>query len=558
MLQELHVRNLALIEKADVYFGEGLNIMTGETGAGKSIIIGSVNLALGQKASREMIRSGAEYAYIELVFSVDERQRQALAKLEIFPDEEGILIITRKIMPARSVSRINDETATAAKLKAVTARLIDIHGQHEHQSLLHVSRHLEILDLYAKSAIDELKKEVSAEYQRYRTLKTELDESGGDQESRRREADFLRFEIEEIESADLKEGEEEELADLYRKYTHGQKIRESLSAAYEAVETETVGRALREVGEAASYDPQVGDIRDQLCDAEAILNDIRHAIGAYLDEMVFDEEDLMRTEKRLDEIRRLQSKYGATVKKVRAAFSDKKQRLEQLEHFDEYRKQCEENYQKSEKHLNDLCGRLSKERKKAAGLLAEQIENSLKDLNFLEVSFRMEVRRLDHYTANGYDEAEFLISTNPGEPEKPLGAVASGGELSRIMLAIKTVLADSDAVDTLIFDEIDSGISGRTAQKVSEKLAIISGSRQVICITHLPQIASMADCHYEIAKSADSGRTTTRIRLLDGDEVTTELARLLGGAQITDSVLQNAREMKQLADETKAAARRKN
>jgi len=551
MLLELHVKNLALIEEADVEFGEGLNILTGETGAGKSIIIGSVNLALGQKAPRDIIRSGAKDAFVELVFSVEEERRKELEALEAAPDEDGVLIITRRILPTRSVSKINGETVTAAKLRQVTALLIDIHGQHEHQSLLHASKHLEILDTYAKSRTESLKKEIAAAYQQYHRLKTELEAQSKDQESRRREADFLQFEINEIEDAEVKQGEEEDLSGQYRKYSHGRKIIESLSAAYDAMETDQLGYAIRQVGEAAGYDSQVKTIYDQLYDAEAILTDVRRSISDYLDEVDFDEEELSRIESRLDLIHNLQAKYGSTVEKLAQVLEEKKERLKYLEHYDEYRKEAEETFARTEKKLEKLCGQLSTERQKAAKTLTECIRAGLEELNFLDVAFGMEFRRLEHYTANGFDEAEFMISTNPGEPQRPLGTVASGGELSRIMLAIKTVLADSDDIGTLIFDEIDTGISGRTAQKVSEKLAIISGNHQVICITHLPQIAAMADSHYEIAKSVEGAKTTTRIHALDRESMTEELARLLGGVQITDAVRQNACEMKKMAEQIK-------
>ena len=527
MLLELHVKNLALIEAADVELEDGLNILTGETGAGKSIMIGSVNLALGQKASREMIRNGAEYAYVELVFSVDPEKEEALRALDVVPDENGILIISRKIMASRSLSRINDETVTAARLKQVTSLLIDIHGQHEHQSLLHASKHLEILDTYAKSRAQQLKEQTAALYTEYTRLEKQLNQLVTDSESRRREADFLRFEIEEIENAQLKADEEETL------------------------DAEAVGNALHQVGEVVEFDPELKAIQDQLYDAEAVLSDAHHAIGEYLGQLDFDEQAYQEAQERLDLIRGLEAKYGGSLERTEKALEEKKQRLEQLEHFDEYRMQLEQQYQKAEKKLEAVSTELSAVRQEEAKKLTEKIRAGLIDLNFLDVRFSMEFRRLPHYTASGFDEAEFVISTNPGEPERSLGRVASGGELSRIMLAIKTVLADSDDIPTLIFDEIDTGISGRTAQKVAEKLAVISRNHQVICITHLPQIASMADCHFEIKKSTDGASTKTRIARLKEEDVVTELARLLGGAQITDAVIQNAREMKKLARQTK-------
>ena len=551
MLLELHVRNLALIERADVEFGDGLEILTGETGAGKSIIIGSVSLALGQKAPREIIRSGAEYAYVELVFSVTEEKRAALEAMDVFPDEDGLLIISRKLLPARSVSKINDETVTAAKLRQVTGLLIDIHGQHEHQSLLHGSKHLEILDAYGKAEILPVKEKIESCYRRYRLLQEQLEEMNSDEESRRRETDFLQFEVDEIENAALKEGEED------RRFSNGRRILESLSSAYNAVETEGLGQAIRQLGQVVAFDEALKAIEDQLYDAESILSDARHAIAAYMEEVSFDEEQLAETEKRLDLIHNLQAKYGNTIEQIFVSLEEKKTRLDQLANFDEYRRETQREYEKAQEQLEIFCGQLSELRRKAAVSLTARIRDGLIDLNFLDVQFDMEFRRMDHYTANGFDEAEFVISTNPGEPCRSLGMVASGGELSRIMLAIKTVLADSDEIPTLIFDEIDTGISGRTAQKVSEKLAIISRTHQVICITHLPQIAAMADCHFEIAKSTEGGKTKTEIRRLREEETVKELARLLGGVEITEAVLQNAREMKELASQTRLALKKR-
>ena len=553
MLLELHVRNLALIERADVEFGEGLNILTGETGSGKSIFMGSVNMALGGKVPRDMVRKGAEYAYIELIFSVDEEKGKILRQMGVTPDEDGILIISRKIMPSRSVSRINDETVTLGRLREITGLLLDIHGQHEHQSLLYRSKHLEILDCFA--GVEKMKKQLAEEYRRYCSLEEAAAGFRTDEETRRREADFLRFEVDEIEDAALKPGEEEELSRAYRRFMGSRKIVEALSAAYAAVTAVDVGEARKGVERAAEYEEALEKLKDQLFDAEAILNDVAHEITSYLDNMVFDEEEFRRVESRLDLIHGLEAKYGSGTEAVLRALQEKKERLNELENYDGLKQKAEQELEESRERLDLLCGKLSERRKQAASGLAEKIRRSLLDLNFLDVEFEISFRKLDKYTAHGFDEVEFLISTNPGESVKPLGMVASGGELSRIMLAIKTVLADTDDVPTLIFDEIDTGISGRTAQKVSEKLAVISGSRQVICITHLPQIAAMADYHFEMAKEPKEAKTVTTIRRLDSRQQIVELARLLGGAEITDAVLQNAGEMKKLAEQTKRQLR---
>ena len=552
MLLNWQVKNLALIEKAEVSFSEGLNILTGETGAGKSIIIGSVNMALGGKTSRDMIRQGADYAYVELVFSVDDPvKRKRLEELDLDLPEDGTIIISKKIMPTRSLSKINDETVTTGRLKEITSLLIDIHGQHEHQSLLYKSKHLQILDAYARSQTQPLKEKISVNYHQYQEVLKALEEMNQDQESRLREADFLRYEIEELENADLKEGEEEELTSSYRRLSHAQKIMEYLSSAYQAIDGEQIGRALHDVTQAAEYDEAVARIRDQLFDAESILSDVVRDISGYMDQFSFDEEAFVQMEKRLDLIHNLQAKYGSTVREIMEKLEEKRKRLDDLEHFDLIKAQKEKEREKTEEKLEQLCTELSKVRQSAAKILTEKIRQGLEDLNFIDVAFEMEFRRLEQYTASGFDEAEFMISTNPGMPVRPLGMVASGGELSRIMLAIKAVLADTDDIPTLIFDEIDTGISGRTAQKVSEKLSYIARNHQVICITHLPQIAAMADTHFEIAKSAAAGSTTTTIHPLCGDEMVKELARLLGGAKITDAVYDNAREMKVLADQSK-------
>ena len=552
MLLELHVKNLALIEKADVEFGEGLNILTGETGAGKSIIIGSVTMALGGKAPKGSIRPGADYAYIELVFSVaGEEKRKALRELDVEPTEDGLVIISRKLTSARSISRINDETVTMARLSQITGLLLDIHGQHEHQSLLYKSKHLEILDAYVKAATQPVKQTIADRYRIYRSLEEKLRGFDLDAESRIREADFLRFEIEEIEASALKEGEEEELTSVYRRYSHSRRIAECLGAAYEAVEGEWLARALKEVEQASEYDESLGGVRDQLYDADSILRDAGREMSSYLDSMEMDEETFRKTEERLDLIHNLQAKYGPTVEAIFQKLEQKKKRLGELEDYDAHKKRMEQELEECRNGLEKLCTQLTGIRKKASRTLVKKIRQGLVDLNFLDVEFDMEFEKLDHFTPSGWDGAQFLISTNQGQPMRPLKDVASGGELSRIMLAIKTVLADSDDIPTLIFDEIDTGISGRTAQKVSEKLMLIARSHQVICITHLPQIAAMADSHFEIAKSASQGRTITTIRLLDRQASVEELARLLGGARITEAVLKNAGEMKELADRTK-------
>ena len=557
MLRNLHVKNLALIDEMEVEFEEGLNILTGETGAGKSLIIGSINMALGQKVPKEMIKEGADYALVELIFEVkSEDTIRRLQEMDIFP-EDGMVIMSRKITGGRSVAKINSESISAAKVKEAAQLLIDIHGQHEHQSLTGKKMQLALLDDYAKEETQKVKAEVKKRYEEYSSILKELEEKDIDKEQQQRELSFLEFEIQELEDACLREGEDEELEKTYRKMLNGKKIAEACGAAYRLTSengesaSDQIGRALREISAVTSCDAELQPLEEQLEQLDGLLNDFNRDMSSYLSGLEFEEEDFYETEKRLDELNHLKSKYGDTVEKVLEAKEEKIQRRDELLDYDAYLNQLKEQKKASEEALEKASKKLSKIRKKYAKELCRQVTEHLLDLNFETVDLSMEFEQTTHFTSNGYDEVEFLISTNPGETPKPLGKIASGGELSRIMLALKTVLANNDEIETLIFDEIDTGISGRTAQKVSEKMDLIGRNHQVICITHLPQIAAMADTHFLIEKTVESGRTTSKIHRLPQEESVAELARMLGGVSITETVLENAKEMKELAAKTK-------
>ena len=551
MLQNLHVKNLALIDETEVEFGPGLNILSGETGAGKSIIIGSINLALGEKVQKEMLRDNGESALVELIFFVEDADTiEAIRALDIEMEDDTV-ILSRKITGGRAIGRINGEAVSASKMKAVASLLIDIHGQHEHQSLLSKKKHLEILDTFAKEALGDKKEKLAQCYQEYRKLKDELEHANLDGEERARELSFLEYEVKEIEEAQLTVGEDEELEAVFRKYSNGKKIMDAVGAANAATSeddesaSERIGRALRELSSVSGYDERVKEMEEQLTEIDNLLSDFNHELASYLSDEEFDEETFYETEKRLDLINHLKSKYGNTIADIIKYGEEKAERITVLNDYDAYLAGLQKNVSEKEKQLEQLSKKVSDIRKKESKKLTESIKNALLDLNFLDVQFTMEFAETD-YTANGIDDAQFLISTNPGEPVKPLGKVASGGELSRIMLAIKTVMA-SDKIGTLIFDEIDSGISGRTAQMVSEKMNVLGRSHQIICITHLPQIAAMADSHFLIEKSVENQATVSKIHKLTDEESVEELARMLGGVEITDTVLENAREMKQMA-----------
>lgn len=560
MLLNLHVKNLALIDEAEVEFTPGLNIMTGETGAGKSIIIGSINLALGSKLPKEMIRENAPFGLVELTFRIeDKRLKQRLSEMDIFIEEDE-LILSRKIVNGRSVSKINGETVPVSKVKEAAQLLIDIHGQHEHQSLLVKKNHLNILDAYAKNRLQKEKEALKSVYEQYQKVKTELKEASLDTAERQRELSFLEYEIKELEEAQLIPGEDEQLEADYRRLLNGQKIMEAVSKAYEKTSegfdsaTEQISHALRELASVSEYDEPLAGFENQLMEIDNLLNDFNREMAEYKSDTVFDEETFAEVEKRLDLVNHLKAKYGNTIEEILNSLEEKKARAEKLSDYDTYLEQLKQEFSQKEKEVESYSGKLSDIRKAAAAKLTDAIKKELKDLNFPNVSFSMHFQKTDSYTANGYDDAEFLISANPGEPEKSLEKIASGGELSRIMLAIKTVLADTDAVGTLIFDEIDTGISGRTAQMVSEKMNALGNSHQIMCITHLPQIAAMADSHYLIEKSVANETTISTIRPLDWEESVKELARMLGGVKITDTVLDNAKEMKELAANTKKSS----
>ena len=550
MLISLHVKNLALISETEVTFGEGLNILSGETGAGKSIIIGSINLALGARADKDMIRTGADYALVELVFQVtDDAMRQEIKALEIPVEEDGIIIIQRKIQPSRNLFKICGETVTAKQIKALSELSIDIHGQHEHQSLLYKKNHMEILDSFAGEKLAVIKEELKEEYQVFTKLKKELAEFCVDDGAKAKELSLAEFEYQEIEEAGLTAGEDEELERDYRKMANSRQIVEAADKAYqltgngEQSAADAVGYAVRELRSVEGYDDRARELADELEKIDALLSDFNREIVEYMSDMEFDEERFSQMEERLNLLNHLKLKYGDSIQAVLQYQTELMEKIEKLKNADAYKAQLETKLAEIQKKLKDLCQKASKIRSKEAAKLEKDMVAALTDLNFLDVRFEIQVRKKDEIASNGYDDVEFMISTNPGEPLKNLGNVASGGELSRIMLAIKTVLASRDRIPTMIFDEIDTGISGKTAWKVSEKLGRLAQSHQIICITHLPQIAAMADNHYKIAKQAVDNKTITDIMQLGAEETVNELARMLGSDEITDTVKENAREL---------------
>ena len=557
MLTGIRVKNLALIEETEVFFGQGLNILTGETGAGKSVVLGSVALALGQKADRDMIRTGADYALIELNFEVTEAARRKLAEMDIPVDDDQV-ILQRRVMPARSICRINGETVNVRILKELAGLLIDIHGQHDSQVLLQTKRHLEILDGYAGEQLSEVKAAYHKEWQKKNAIAKEILENGLDEAARKREISLAEFELEEIESAALLEKEDEELEKDYRRMVNGRRIVETLNlvhalTGYESSESagEAAGRALRELSGIVSYDEELEEIYRQLSEVDGLLNDFNRTVSDYLSDIEFEEETFRAVEKRLDDINRLKDKYGRSISEVLLYAKRRQEELDRLNHQDEWLSAKRAELARAQERLTELAGKLTGIRKKAAKAFTADMQAALQDMNFLHVEFEVSLTGKEECGPDGMDDAVFLISTNPGEPVKPLASIASGGELSRIMLALKTITAKQETIGTFIFDEIDAGISGKTAWKVSQKLGILAKTHQIICITHLPQIAAMADHHFYIEKNAVGASTETTIEELSEDGSLKELARLSGAAELTPSVLANAKEMKELAEKNK-------
>lgn len=554
MLQNLHVKNIALIDETEVDFGQGLNILTGETGAGKSILLGSVGLALGGKYSSDLLRNGAENGLVELTFSVDDGQiRQKLEEMDIIPDD-GMVTLTRKFTGSRSISRINGETVNTGKLKEAAELLIDIHGQHDNKTLLQRKNHLVLLDLFGRKEIAPIKSEMSKCYKEYRAICKKEEETSLNDEERRRELSLYEFEVHEIEEAALRENEDEELEETYRRMTESRKITDAVAQTYRytcedssANAGDCLTRAIRAFREAAEFDEEGDRLCALLMDVDSLLNDFNRELSEYASKFEFSEEEFKETEERLNLINHLKAKYGSSVSDVLAYCESKRHRIEQLNDYDAYIKQIEEEKEKALKKVERVTKKLHDVRNRYKTVFADEICIHLKELNFLDTRFEIHLKEAGQFSANGKDEAEFYLALNPGEPVKPLENIASGGELSRIMLAIKTVLADAEDTPTLIFDEIDAGISGVTAAKVGEKLKLIGKSRQVICITHLSQIAAVADSHFLIEKSAENESVKTRIRLLNEEDSVKELARILGGDKITSSIMESAREMKEMA-----------
>ncbi len=503
MLTNLTVKNLALFKDISVDFDGGLNILTGETGAGKSILIGSALLALGGRYTSDMIRTGEKAGYVELSFSVDDSLKDMVHRIDEEIDlSNGLLIISRKLSEGRSSSRINGESVTQKRLRDIASLLLDVHGQRDSQILLEAGGHKSLLDDFGSEGLHQARRETENAYRALTETKRAIDQIGEDQTQRQREIDLLSYEVEEISQAQLEEGEDDALESAYARLSHAQQIYEGLAKSQEALSgdgegnaSDLIARSMRALAAVRRFDEKSDALYDQLSQIDSLLSDVSREIDDTIETFEYSPEETDRISRRLDEINRLKGKYGATIAEIKAEEERKQERLEALENAEETLAKLTETMENQRAALLDKCAVLSEGRKRYASLMEKEIAAGLSELQFADNRFEIRVERADSIGPDGYDEVTFWIGPNPGEPMKELSRIASGGELSRIMLAVKTVMAGREREKTLIFDEIDAGISGRTAEAVAQRLCEIAQTHQVICITHLAQIASMADAH---------------------------------------------------------------
>ncbi|WP_195542605.1 DNA repair protein RecN [Massiliimalia timonensis] len=549
MLKELYIENLAVIEQMCLLFSEGFTVFTGETGAGKSILIDAINLILGQRANKEIVRTGAQKAVVTAVISnVPEEAERKLAEYG-YESEQGELLVSREIhADGKGSARLMGRPVTVSILRELGAMLINIHGQHDNQVLLNSENHLDILDLYAGTG--ELFTRYQEEYKKYTSLKNEWRKVSMDEAEKARRLDLLRYQIAEISAISPKEGEEEALEEKLQMIRHSAKIVEQLSGAYnllfgsdeESGACDLLRQSADSLEEAGEYHRAVEEIAEQLRNVQYEAEDAAEKVSRFLERFEFDPNELDGLEQRLDELRQLKRKYGTTIGEVLEFYKKAETELSQIELSEERRQELTGELEIQKKRVMTEGNALSKARHEAARQFVERISEQLVFLDMPNVSMKVQIEKAK-YGARGCDAVEFLFSTNRGEELRPLGKIASGGELSRIMLAIKSVLAQKDSIDTLIFDEIDTGVSGKSSQKIGLKLREAAQHRQVLCVTHSAQVAALAQNHFLIRKETEGERTFTRVSALSEQERIEEIARIIGTDQISELTLQNAKEM---------------
>ena len=532
MLGQLHIKNIGIIDEVTVNFDDNLNIITGETGAGKSLIIDSINAITGSRISKELVRTGADMAFVEACF--------------FDADEEEIILAREIYQNGRSICKINGKMATVSELKEVGGKLIDIHGQHDNQSLLNPKTHLELLDNFAGTSLYKLKEEYSENLKKYKEVTSQIKKNYGDEQERARRLDLLNYQIQEIEDANLKASEEEELLERRKILLNSEKIAKALNGTHIGLE-DTVLEALnsinREIGSIADLNEKYNTISTQL-EETYNLQDISSTLTYYLSEIDFSENEQAEIEERLDLFYNMKRKYGNTIEDILTYYEKIKEEKHFLENSEEIIHKLKNEQQELEKILCQYATKITEKRKECAEEIEKKINEQMQDLEMKKAFLKFEFTKSDTFLENGKDEVQLLICTNVGDALKPLSKIASGGEISRVMLAIKTVLGDYDSVPTMIFDEIDTGISGQAGKAVAEKLKIISKKHQVICVTHLPAIVATGSANYYIDKIVEKSQTKTKIKRLNEDETVREIARVIAGNDISDAVIEHAKELR--------------
>nr|WP_243423478.1 DNA repair protein RecN [Anaerotignum lactatifermentans] len=555
-MENLHIKNAALIAECDLHFAPGLNILTGETGAGKSMILGSLQFALGGRADRDLLRRGEKQAVVEALFSTEEKAiHNILEENGIETEADGQILISRTLNESgKSICRINGCTVTAGMLRQIAAELMDLYGQHEHQSLLNPSRHIRLLDRFCGEKLAEKLAVYSQWHEKRKDASQRLEALLGDESQRAQRLDILRFQTEEIAAAGLREGEEESLLERKKRLAGMEKLMrltsEGVALLYDGAEgmasvCDLLSQALEDATEAAELDPEIKETAEVLETAYAQIEDCARTWKRYGAALEAEPEALEETEERLQTIYRLKRKYGGSVAAVLEFYEKAIGEMEFLENSEEAAAKLEKQRKEAEEQLMSIAGQITALRRERAAQVERQVEEALHQMQMSQAKFRIAFAQRDDFGKDGRDKVEFLISANQGEDLKPLAKIASGGEMSRVMLALKSVLVDGDEIGTFVFDEIDAGISGKTARKVGEKMHLLGKKRQILCITHLPQIAALADRHFRITKEEGPERTETKVALLDEDGACREVARLIGGEEITETTLAAARELRE-------------
>ncbi|MBP5427386.1 MAG: DNA repair protein RecN [Clostridiales bacterium] len=566
MLSFLEIQNVAIIDKISIEFGEGLNVMTGETGAGKSIIINSINAILGERISKDVIRAGEELAKVTAVFYTKSyKVKEMLKELDIPLEEDGTLIVMREIyLSGRNVCRINHKIVTLSVLKKIGEYIINIHGQNDNKDLIEAKRHIGLLDLFIGKKITSLRNEYQQKLCELKNEREALCVRVGKREERERKIDLLKYQLTEIEEANLMIGEDEELEKKRAIVANTEKIKMVLAMTNDVLCSDGGLRDLvkgmaNNIGQIADLDEGYRKISEAVNSVSYQLDDVADDVRCRLEDLFFDENEQEMIDERIDLIVRLKRKYGSSIEDILNYMDECRKSLDELINSEEYIKKSQQEIEALNKELYRLSMDMHDIRFEYAKVLQERVTNELQDLEMRDSNFSVRVdvaKDMDedgiyNFNSNGLDKVEFFISTNKGQKEKQLVKIASGGEMSRVMLAIKSIILDKDNLESIIFDEIDTGISGRAAQKVGEKLSVLSGMHQIICITHLSQIATMADNHYIIEKNSSKDETKTSVRKLSEDGRTREVARIIGGANISDITMKNAREMIKIANDWK-------